>query len=307
MQQNTLHRLLPESVRVTIERYCEQRPSQKEILEAFAPLLEMRAQLEDELSTESLDLKCVDAARLEQGVPLVSDIDLEMVMPWITRSAQKILPILQSVIPDNTEITAIIAALDAETLQLKTCCISRLSNDSASLAKRAEAAGVDVGILSFVIEQILGAPMAALAKQYNELHAQFHWTQGYCPICGTLPSYGTLSRPEPTELDALVGGGGQKHLHCALCGNEWRYRRDACPACGNSHPGSREMYHAEKAKQERIEVCTKCNSYFPCIDLREYETDPNGLVVPLALMHLDIIAAQKQFRPLVPAPWNTFS
>ncbi|WP_051261655.1 formate dehydrogenase accessory protein FdhE [Desulfovibrio inopinatus] len=307
MQQNTTRRLLPESVRVTIDRYCAQRPAQKDILEAFAPLLETRSQLEAIFVEEPLELDIVDQARHGQGVPLLSDINIDVLMPWISRSADTILPVLLEMIPDNRAITAIADALKAGRLDLKTCCLSRISNDGTSLQKRAEAAGLDAGTLAFVIDQVLGAPVGALAQKINAMLADFNWNEGYCPICGTLPSYGTLSRPEPTELDALVGGGGQKHLHCALCGNTWRYRRDACPACGNSHPGTREIYHAEKATQERIEVCSKCNSYFPCIDLREYETDPHGLVVPLALMHLDLIAAQNQLRPLVPAPWNTFS
>ncbi|WP_051694259.1 formate dehydrogenase accessory protein FdhE [Desulfohalovibrio reitneri] len=299
----------PETVSQTIERYASQRPQMEPILRAFESPLRERAKLREEFARDSLDLSGIDCSRLvggDTGAPLLAGVDLAFLARWIERSASALLPLLQRAMPDSQELDRIAEAASGKGLDLKACGRMLLDGDRASLEREAEVFGVSPAMLEFTLAEILAAPLASLTDQLQEKLHEASWRQGVCPVCGSFPSVACLGRPETVELDSLVGGGGQKYLHCSLCGHDWRYRRDACPACENADPGTREMHHAVKARQERIEACTKCGAYFLCIDLREYAEDPDLSVAPLALMHLDIIASGKGYRPLAPAPWNTF-
>lgn len=297
------------TVSATLDRYCLQRPSHEGILRVFQPILEKRAELEERFAKEPLDTSSLDTSRLDpgnNGVPILSSVSLDFLDSWLQDAAKEILQVLEEALPENESLKKCADAIREERFSLTASCELLLSRDNASLEKISNEADVEFATLHFVLQQIAGAPLAALAQRVGEIKVEYAWKQGFCPVCGSFPSIAYLARQEPTDLDSLVGGGGQKYLHCSQCGNEWRYRRDACPACENADPGTREMLHAHKARQERVELCTKCHSYFPCIDLREYADDPDMLAAPLGLMHLDIIAAEKGYAPLAPAPWNTF-
>jgi len=299
----------PQAVSETLERYCLQRPQLEAVLQPFKPLLEERARLAESLASREIDLHWLDMARLEpgnQGVPLLSGAPLDFLASWVELAAETMLPVLQRAMPHADRLTAVASAIEENSIDLLPCCEYLLAQDHTALEKVAQEAKLDPAILRFALEQILAPAVAAMAARLRQKLTETGWRQGFCPVCGTFPSIATLSKPEPIDLDSLVGGGGKKFLHCSLCGHDWHFRRDACPACENADPGTREMLHAQKARQERIEACTRCKAYFLCIDLREYSQDPDLSVAPLGLMHLDVIAAQKGYVPLAPAPWNTF-
>jgi FdhE protein len=208
--------------------------------------------------------------------------------------------------PQGRAFRAIGEALKGNTLDLEGLCSSYLAKNQSTLKEAAGHMNIEPEILNFALGRILAPVVSAAAEIMKKSIPEISWTKGYCPICGSFPAIAALSKPEPVDLDSLVGGGGKKILHCSLCGFAWYFRRDACPCCENSEPGTREILHVRKAGQERIEACTRCKAYFPCIDLREYSVGPDMSVAPLGLIHLNLIAARKGYRPLAPAPWNTF-
>jgi FdhE protein len=299
-----------DNIRETVDRYCLQRPQLEGILRTFSPLFEAREQLVEDFTRQRLPLDDLEMKRLDNGnsgVPLLADVSLDFLAPWIRQSAELVLPLLSEILPSNQEVEELATAYREQKLDILDCCTSYLARDEISLRQKAVALGMNSDLLHFTLGQVLGPPLHALARRIGRKTLERAWRQGFCPSCGSYPSVATLAKAEPIDLESLVGGGGQKTLHCSLCDTEWRFRRDACPACENADPGTREMIHVAKAKQERIEACTKCKAYFPCIDLREYAFDPDLTVAPLGLMHLSIIASEKGYVPLAPAPWNTFS
>ena len=66
----------------------------------------------------------------------------------------------------------------------------------------------------------------------------------------------------------------------------------------------RELLYDEENRHERIEACKKCGSYLLCIDLREVDGDIRMNAASLGLVHLDIIAQQRNYSPLAAMPWN---
>ncbi|MGE4298026.1 MAG: formate dehydrogenase accessory protein FdhE [Desulfovibrionaceae bacterium] len=292
------------SVQESVTQYGENRPALRPILEAFKSVLEERAALARAFAAEAVALPDMDPERFGHGVFLLAEMPLTSLAGWIDASWRAMLPALERAMPTGKGFALLRKAFatgDADPVAL---CQAFLDRNQQPVLDAAGRLGIEPGIAHYGVETVLGPVLAGVAAQAAPHVARGSWNQGTCPICGSFPSVAYLARPEPTEVEALVGGGGQKYLHCSLCGHEWRFRRDACPACGNHDPGSRRMIHEKDQRHERVEACTKCNAYFLCIDLRELAVAPDMHVAPLGLMHLDVVARKEGFVPVAPAPWN---
>ncbi len=149
---------------------------------------------------------------------------------------------------------------------------------------------------------------AAVKKVQTPWDKNALWKEGYCPVCASFPSISYLDRALFDESNQfLSSGGGRKHLHCSLCGTNWHFKRGACPSCKEEGPDVIEILKEEKASQgERIDWCTKCKSYCNCVDLRINGKKPDFDMMALGLIHLDMIAHEKELTPLNPSFWNTF-
>lgn len=208
-------------------------------------------------------------------------------------------------------------------------CRSRLERlattfaSGESIASLADEAGLDQLLLDFVAGFVVSAVLRAMVlatttasenapESENEEPAPWQkneiWQQGYCPVCGALPSFSWLDKPGIDHKNAyLVGGGGKKHLYCGVCGADWAFQRGACPACDKKGSDAIEILQESGQKNgERLDWCTSCKGYCPCVDLREREFVPDPDAIALGMMHLDMVAAKKKLRPLRPAFWNMF-
>ena len=134
------------------------------------------------------------------------------------------------------------------------------------------------------------------------------WTQGYCPVCGSLPVIATLDKRVFDEKNAfLAGGGGKKRLHCGLCATSWTFRRSTCPSCGRQGNEVMEILReSEGANGERLDWCVHCKTYCPTVDLREREAVPDMDAMALGMLHLDMVASRRGLQPLRPSFWNMF-
>ncbi len=133
---------------------------------------------------------------------------------------------------------------------------------------------------------------------------EISWHEGYCPICGFLPTVSYLDKAPDLSSEFLRGGGGQKVLHCSMCGHEWRILRNLCPACGNDQRDMLLYFQVEHDREERVDVCRKCGLYLPCIDLREKDYKPHMDMAAVGMVYLDVFAQQNGFSPMVWTPWN---
>lgn len=209
-------------------------------------------------------------------------------------------------------------------------CRTRLESLAAafasgeSIASLADGSSLDHLLLNFVAGFVVSALLRAMViaattandndapDAENEEPAPWQkneiWQQGYCPVCGALPSFSWLDKPGIDHKNAyLVGGGGKKHLYCGVCGADWAFQRGACPACDKKGSDAIEILQESGQKNgERLDWCTGCKGYCPCVDLREREFVPDPDAIALGMMHLDMVAAKKKLRPLRPAFWNMF-
>ncbi|MCU0557904.1 MAG: formate dehydrogenase accessory protein FdhE [Desulfobacterales bacterium] len=246
-----------------------------------------------------------DLGQGAEGLPVLYAIPFAFLKPALERASSALVPVLKTVFPA--------AARGLEEMGTSPCRaslqIERWAEEHLTSLRESrpqpEPAG-DRGSLAFFGSQVLSAVLQALAPLLAERTAAIQWDRGSCPICGALPSISFLSQAQPSSSEFLVGGGGQRWLHCALCGHDWRVRRHLCAACGNDDSGRHIYFQVPEHVGERVDVCLCCHHYLPCIDQRETGTLPHLDTLAVGVAHLDILAQEKGFHPTVRTPWNTF-
>lgn len=303
------------------------RPVLEPVLKAFEPLLSARADLTAELAGALRDcgLSLPDARpeRFAQGAPLLAGEPLPGIALPMRVSAEKLLPLLASGVASLAPHMPLLEAFFLQPAEQRngeapdsrrTLAEAVVSGDHKAVAGIAEQAGLDALVLEFVAAFVVSAVLRALTEVARDGRDEAPWDtgdawrHGYCPVCGSLPAIGWLDKPAIDEKNAfLAGGGGKKHLHCGLCGTDWKFRRGACPSCGQEGNGVIEILREDGVTHgERLDWCTKCKGYCPTVDLREREFVPDPDAAAMGMMHLDMVAARKKLHPLRPSFWNMF-
>lgn len=310
-----------QNVKETIADVIAWRPAFETVLLAFEPILAAQAELAEKLSgtmkTYGLILPKPQAERMHQGVSLLSGQSLKGISGAIRVCAAKLLPLLGAIDALSEHIPALSKYFLAESTDKDSrdeLAEAIVSGNSTTIDRVAEEQGIDPDILEFIAVILVSPVLKALTLEALPEEGDSpwdlgnEWSYGYCPVCGSLPSIGWLDKPSVEAQNAfLAGGGGKKHLHCGLCGADWKFRRGACPACNEDGSGVIEMLHESGVTHgERLDWCTKCKAYCPTVDLRDREFVPNPDAAALGMMHLDMVATRKKLRPLKPSFWNMF-
>ncbi|SKA81879.1 FdhE protein [Paucidesulfovibrio gracilis DSM 16080] len=311
MHTNTSTQLRTDSVRSSLQRLCQERPAYRQLTEVFAPLLEHAETLRADLTPTCPALPPHGETFKAQGIPLLTGNDLTTWNQPLDQSLARMAPVLETLLErpdleallrDQMERTGLTPAhLVLPLLQGDEPALNRLAT---ALEQGRDEPAIDPGRLGFFLHHVLSPVLSAAAATLPEPETWGDWKEPICPICGSLPAFATLSPREPVHTEQIVSGGGRKHLHCGLCGHHWRIRRDACPGCGQADSEQRELLFARDAARERIEICHSCNGYALCVDLREFDPVPALETVPLALLHLDMVARERGLRPLFRTIWN---
>ncbi|MBO4335955.1 MAG: formate dehydrogenase accessory protein FdhE [Desulfovibrio sp.] len=309
-----------QSATETLNEIASFRPALKSILDAFAPLLEARDALAQEvmadLKNRQITLPACQASRLSLGVSLLSDQDLPDLGDSYAKVAQALVPQLEKIpalsqLP--TPLAQVFQALSVE--EQKTLCEAVCTNSPKLLTELATKYQLDTLVLnlaaSFVVSTLLrGLCKASFeADQEKPWDTNNIWQKGYCPVCGSYPVLAWLDKPVIDERNTyLHEGGGRKHLYCGICGSDWRFLRLACPACGVSQSRQIEILTEEtNTHGEALDWCTKCKSYCPTVDMRERINIPHLDAQALGMLHLELIAWEKKLKPLRASFWNTFA
>ncbi len=281
------------------------RPQLEGLVRPFAALFSEKARVAGTLKDDLDPKRCeVSGTRLAEGVPILAGISLGFLKPALDRAFEALLPAVKVWFPaiapelDGIEIAQRNASLD----------LSRLAEEYVQGSLQEAPALSEVGRqgLDFVVQLALSAVLQSLAPSFAAPVREVHWDRGYCPVCGSLPSIGYLSRTEAASSEFLVGGGGQRYLHCALCGHDWRVRRQLCAACECEDNAQHLYFQLPDGVGERVDVCRHCGHYLPCIDLRETDVAFHLDTAAVGMAHLDMLAQEEGFNPMVRAPWNTF-
>ena len=297
------------------------RPALKNFLTVFSPLFMAMDKLSNEMVT-NFDLFALPACqpeRMQNGISILADFNFpDLAQPLAHISAQlsgqlQALPNLQGNVDPYQKYFAQVHLSEQAILWR-----SIVTNDANILQELAEKLNLDAAILHFLAKFFFSVLLKALVtKTYGAYDISKEWPwdtnnvwqQGYCPVCGAYPTIGWLDKPTIDERNTyLLEGGGRKHLHCGLCGANWRFLRLSCPNCGINESKELEMLTCtDNTHGESLDHCSKCNSYYPLVDLRERINIPHLDAQALGMLHLDLIAHEKGLMPLRLSFWNSFN
>lgn len=319
-----------QTVSQTLADVISWRPALESILKAFEPVLTAQEELTALLANDSQIAAFAVAAqggqpwavlqteRARQGIALLVGASFAGLGAGVRTSAEKLLPILgalEAVAPHLKALRAFFRQPpDGGEDVCEDLVEALVSGDEECIKELAKGAKLEPALLHFVANFVIAPVLRAVTAQLYDAEGQGAWDrggiwkEGFCPVCGALPVIGWLDK---NRLDAknayLVGGGGKKHLHCGLCGADWKFKRGVCPSCGKEGNDVMELLRESgPAHGERLDWCTSCKGYCPVVDLREREGEPQLDALALGMMHLDMVAAKKKLRPLRPSFWNMF-
>ncbi len=103
----------------------------------------------------------------------------------------------------------------------------------------------------FVIHNVFKPFIAALRKKADRKPDKEEWLESSCPFCGYLPDMSKIVESKEN----------QRHLHCAICENEWEFPRLVCPACGCNEQTKHGFFEFEDNNIYRIYYCDECKHY----------------------------------------------
>lgn len=283
----------------TAETILGRHPALEGLVTPFASLFKARAGLVEELKQGPHRIP------LSAAIPALAGIDFEPYRQPVERAAQFMLDALISTFPAlSQQASHISEAIKTNRIDVVLLAGIYLETGSQGLVPAAESAEVSPDGLDLAVRLALSAVLEALVSPADLKADTSSQGKGFCPVCGFPPSMSFLDRAPESPSEFLVGGGGQKYLHCSLCSHDWLTLRHRCPVCGADNPENRLYYQVDADTGERVDVCRNCKTYLPCIDLRKA-----GPVHPLDLaavgmVHLDIMAQSKGFTPVTRTPWN---
>lgn len=247
-----------------------------------------------------------DEEAFSAGTPLLDGLLSADFEALFLESATVMLPAIQAVFPGASRFAvALTAALEGDAGFTARCAAALLSGDETALDRAAEQADIPVQALYFLLQEIMRPCLRRAAGRLGPLADGDQWFKGHCPVCGSRPDLGYLKeKGDPSEY--LISKSGRLWLHCSMCGHTWRFMRLVCPSCGRQDHEQLEVLTSEEHPEERIHACTGCKSYLPVADLTKWRGPFHPDIAPLALVHLDIVAQEKGYVPMVQRPWNSF-
>jgi len=297
-----------QAIQMTAAQAVTRRPALANLVKPFADLFLHKARCIARLDAHARAVDLPDARnRLVSGIPLLTALPLS---PWrepIDMAFIGMLPAIAQAFPAmRGSVAEMSAAYQAGGLNLVALAEEYLNGGFKGYDDAARLTGITRDALGFFMNIVLSAALGSIGPRIWAEAGDADWTKGFCPICGSLPSMSYLTRPKGEASEFLKDSGGQKYLHCGLCGHDWRIGRHICPVCDNEDKDLRMYLMIPEEPGERVDVCRKCGLYLPCLDLREREPLPHLDTAAVCMAHLDILARKEGYKPLADLPWNRF-
>ncbi len=247
-----------------------------------------------------------DAEAFNAGTPLLAGGITRELGELFLESATVMLSAIQKSFPGAAQFAVDLGgALENGAVSASECVKAALSGDEGALDGVAERAGIPVQAANFLLQEILRPCLRHASAVLGKWAGNELWFKSVCPVCGSRPDMGHLKEKEDCS-EFLVSKAGVMWLHCSLCGHDWRFMRLVCPSCGQQDHEQLEVLSSEDRPEERVHACKACKSYLPVMDLTKWRGPFDADLAPLGLVHMDILAQEKGYAPLVQRPWNTF-
>ena len=269
----------------------KERPSHKEILQFVKGIIREQHKIKPSIKVKRIDINEETAKnQMKEGFPLIDKKDIKLDMNSAENLFKNICKALQRKEKIAPEIKKITQAIRKGEIDLKELFGKLIAGDKAYIDSAGEKTELNRWLLLFLAESSIHPVLEAYAEKLKGYVDQEIWFRGYCPVCGSAPVLGELRK------DA-----GERFLQCSSCSFQWRFKRLACPFCGNEDHKKLRHFHTEAdGKAYRVDVCEECKKYIKTIDLRELNVEVVPLVEDMSTLHLDIIAEKEGYKRGVP-------
>jgi FdhE protein len=191
-----------------------------------------------------------DAQRLSRGLPRFVDAPLGDYALAFLASARRMLPVMAQSFPGvSEELRRLMYALESDAMDPAALMEALIQGDEAAL-ERVRPKEVGVRTLTLAATLVLRPVLEVVGVEVARAATLGAWGRGYCPVCGALPGLAILSSSGQDD-PYLKKHGGQRWLHCSQCASRWRFKRHACPHCGNEEHGTLEYFHPREHTEQR--------------------------------------------------------
>jgi FdhE protein len=267
-----------------LARLTDQRPNLAELAVQLNGCL--RAAYAEPVGIDALHGQPESArAKLSAGDPLLRGERPDLDGKALARRWQRIVAAVKPYRADAAP--ALAAAADAGKLDVHELALLVLAGGVQGVHERAEAIGLDVPLTASVLWLTLFPVLAAIRTGVEPLLQGTPWQQGYCPVCGCFPRLGEFRGLEQVRW-----------LRCGLCAGQWELSRLRCPYCGSRDHRHLGYLHVEGEEGHfRAATCDQCGCYTKMVSALTPLSPPQVLVTDLATVHLDLLAADRGFRP----------
>ncbi len=276
-------------------------PDLKEAAQLYQAILPLLRDADLHVGTISLTLEQV-RAKLEKGLPLLHDVDLDLDVEAVRELMIKLaravktaskknswhklrLPWVHTTGAPASAARQIRTALEENKLDVGALLPHIAAGDNGPVTTAAQSLALDPRLVWTLAQNALKPALRAWCKQLTPLAKGIPWQKGNCFVCGA-----------EATLAELQENNQVKHLRCGQCGADWPFPRMVCLHCGNEDPDTQRYLAAEgRQKKMQVEVCDKCHGYLKVINAFT-PTLPEMLTVEdLATLHLDYIAEARGY------------
>lgn len=130
-----------------------------------------------------------------------------------------------------------------------------LKQDYSSLELKGKESRLALDEFIFVIHNVFKPFMTELKKISAAKPQKEDWLESACSFCGYLPDMSKIVEAKEN----------QRHLHCAICENEWEFPRLVCPACGCNDQTKHGFFEYEDNNIYRVYYCDECRHYIKSV------------------------------------------
>jgi len=262
-------------------------PDLKDAAQVYETLLPILHDADLHAAPVSITLDQV-RAKMEMGLPLLHDLDLEYDGQAIRELMLQLARALETMRAQDwpqKRWHQIRLAIEENELNVSALLPLVAAGKRDAAAFMARSLRLDPDLVWTLAQNALKPALRAWRRQLAPLAEEMPWHKGYCFICGARATLGELQ-----ENDQV------KHLRCGQCGADWPFRRLQCMDCGNEdHNTLSYLYPDGQREKMRVEVCDKCHGYLKVIAAFT-PTPPEMLPVEdLATLHLDYIAQERGY------------
>jgi FdhE protein len=215
-------------------------------------------------------------------VPLLAGVTIAVDLGKVRRWQQRL---LQTAARSGAPKMPPLSSLQKAAMNSAALFEAALCENGTGLKQMAEELSIDPDPFSAVTALIPMPFLHACNRRWEPLRLP-GWTAGYCPTCGSWPTFAEMRGIERS-----------RYLRCARCGAEWQAYALSCSFCGNSdHKELGSLVPENSGSTRAIETCNRCRGYLKTFTKLQGSAATKVMLDDLASVDLDIAALEQGFK-----------